>query len=88
MKKFLSAALSLTLALSLAACSSGTSGNGSSGNASNSNLGSSNNQNAQYVIKLCHEQVDGDPIDDGPAIIADTRRLTVRFLLKSILPVS
>lgn len=61
MKKFLSAALSLTLALSLAACSSGTSGNGSSSNTSNSNSGSSNTQNAQYVIKLCHEQVDGDP---------------------------
>lgn len=65
MKKFLSAALSLTLALSLAACSSGTSGNGSSSNTSNSNSGSSNTQNAQYVIKLCHEQVDGDPIDEG-----------------------
>jgi len=67
MKKIVAIAMALAMMLGLTACSGG-------GNSSTSSAGSGNTEGsasaqtggeAQYVIKLCHEQVDGDPIDDG-----------------------
>lgn len=71
MKKFLSLALATLMTVSLAACgsspapaaSSGTSSASSSSQAVSS--GSSSTTEAKYVLKLCTEQTEGDPIDMG-----------------------
>ena len=68
MKKVLAMFLALVMTLSITACSKSDSGNG----ANNVSSSGSNPTDVQpsgsddtYVIKLCHEQVDGDPIDNG-----------------------
>ena len=69
MKKLFVMLLALAMALSLAACGGSGSSSSGTGGSSSSDSGSSGGDaapaDAQYVIKLCHEQVDGDPIDDG-----------------------
>lgn len=77
MKKVFAMLLALTMLLSLAACGggSGAQDSGSAAPAQSDGGDSAGGDStggdaapagdAQYVIKLCHEQVDGDPIDDG-----------------------
>lgn len=70
-KKFLAAVLIGVMLLSLVACGSSetatTQGSGETQAASDSasSNADTNIGDAKYVLKLCHEQVDGDPIDDG-----------------------
>ena len=68
-KRILTAVLALALGLSLAACGEGG-GNASQPSAAPATGGSgaatpAPAEGQTYTIKLCHEQVDGDPIDDG-----------------------
>lgn len=69
MKRFIAAALSLSLVFGATACSSNQQETGSAAEESASTTADTANKSdgskAQYVLKLCHEQVDGDPIDDG-----------------------
>lgn len=73
MKKVFAMLLALAMMFSLAACG-GETGQGQDSSANppaqsadgdKSGDGAAPAGDAQYVIKLCHEQVDGDPIDDG-----------------------
>ena len=69
MKKVFALILALVMALSLAAC--GGSGSTSTSAASSAPASSATSSapaasgEAQYVLKLCTEQTDGDPIDEG-----------------------
>ncbi len=70
MKKLISILMAAVLCLSLAACG-GEKAPADSGDATppaqsgDTTPDTAPAGDAQYVIKLCHEQVDGDPIDDG-----------------------
>ena len=71
MKKIIAIATAAAMAMSLAACgSSSTATTTAAGDSSAASEGEASADtaatgDAQYTIKLCHEQVDGDPIDDG-----------------------
>ncbi len=72
MKKIIAIATAAAMAMSLAACgssSTATTTAAASGETeaakSEASAAAASTGDAQYTIKLCHEQVDGDPIDDG-----------------------
>lgn len=67
MKKFLSFALAALMTMSLVACGSSPTpaANASTSTAPESSLAASSTTEAKYVLKLCTEQTDGDPIDMG-----------------------
>ena len=71
MRKFIAIATAAVMAMSLAACGSSSTAtttaaaSGETQAAADAETTAASTGDAQYTIKLCHEQTDGDPIDEG-----------------------